>query len=107
MTRLLIACALTIGIVNAVSCEDKVFDDAQLTAEDRMACTEYCEEARACDDELDLAACQNQCVDSLEDCFEDQVHDATDELRSCIDKDTCLDVTNCSFQVAADCFFGL
>jgi hypothetical protein len=105
-----LAFGLALGVVATTSCEEHndgdLFDEAPLTADQRDACTDYCNEATACDDELDLTECNDSCVDALESCFESNVDDAAAELRSCVDEPECLDVVQCSFQVSGECFFG-
>jgi hypothetical protein len=103
-----LALGLALGVLGTTSCEEdgEVFDDAPLTTAQRGACTDYCNEARACEDDLDLAECNDSCIDALESCFESNVDEAADELRNCIDENECLDVVQCSFQVSGECFFG-
>ena len=103
-----LALGLALGVLGTTSCEEdnEVFDDAPLTAEQREACSIYCDRAAACDDDFDFTECNAECVDSLEECFEENVDEAADELATCIDEDECLDVVSCSFQVSGECFFG-
>lgn len=105
----LLAVGLALGVLGTTSCEEdgEFFDEAPLTVEQRGSCEDYCAEANACDNELDVAECNDSCIDALESCFEDNVDEAADALSGCIDEAECLDVVQCSFQISGECYFGI
>jgi hypothetical protein len=105
----LIGGLLALGLAGTQACADNdgEIDDRPITTEERDACSGFCNEARSCDDEVDIDECASRCLDSLDLCFESQVDDATAELRECTSGDECSDVVACGFEVGSECFFGL
>lgn len=109
-----LACFVGLGFGIACGAGDELEDDAQgidddnmLTDQDRQACEDYCQDAKSCDDDLDVSDCMSSCVDGLQSCEEAELDEATSDLTSCTDNDECLDVVDCGFEVSSQCYFGL
>ena len=68
------------------------------------ACSEYCDKRAECDDEVDVADCEETCNDVMEECDEDAQTDAIEDLGQCADQ-SCDDVASCGFDEGVDCLF--
>ena len=75
-------------------------------AQIESACTDYCDQARDCDDEIDETLCQSDCVDAIEDCTDSDREDAINDLRDCAALDCEADgFPSCTVAEELECAF--
>lgn len=70
------------------------------------ACQAYCEKARVCDDETEMAECVADCEDRTGDCMADEQGQVVADLNACADE-SCDDLTLCTIGAGFQCAFGL
>ncbi len=89
-----------------LACEedDGIFGVTDLRIAD--ACEDYCNQARACDDELDVDDCISRCENTLDDCMADEQEEAVDDVEACAEE-SCDDFTACTIGAGLQCSFGI
>ncbi len=69
-------------------------------------CSDYCDTAVSCNDEVDEDACKSDCEDAMNDCMADDQEAALDDLDECAE-DSCNDFLACTIGAGAECVFGI
>lgn len=89
--------------------DDPIDDENELSEEDRQACEGYCMELSTCagDGGIDMQLCMDECTGALKQCQEDEFEEAVDKLEGCTNADACDGVSECTWEVSTQCFFGL
>ncbi|MCR9160006.1 MAG: hypothetical protein ACE37F_38215 [Nannocystaceae bacterium] len=100
---LLCAAALTVQI----GCDNDddgvgVIEELQIEG----SCNDYCEQAKSCDDGVDVEACENDCFDAMSDCQADEQEEALNDIDSC-SEEACSEFVGCSIGAGLQCSFGV
>lgn len=70
-----------------------------------LSCNNYCQKAKDCDDEVDMAECEANCESAVNDCMADEQEQALDDLDDCA-QDSCDDFGACTVAAGLECAFG-
>lgn len=95
------ACAL-VGVLSAQACEREGTGDLRINA----TCRDYCKQATACDDSVDVDDCRDDCEATMGDCQADEQENALDDLDNCA-TDSCSEFGACTIGAGLQCTFGI
>lgn len=100
----LFAIGLTLGMLTGLggACDR----DGTGALRTEISCQDYCDQAKSCDDEVDVDACVSDCRNTVDDCMADEREEALDQLDECA-AESCNDFGACTIEAGAECFFGL
>lgn len=70
------------------------------------SCNDYCEQAKTCDDGVDVEACENDCFEAMSNCQADEQEQALNDIDSC-GEEACSEFVRCSIGAGLQCTFGI
>ena len=70
-----------------------------------LSCSNDCERAKACSDEVDVDECEANCESAASDCMADEQEEALDDLDDCA-AESCDDFAVCTAGAGLACAFG-
>jgi len=70
------------------------------------SCGDYCAQLSMCDDETDIAECEEDCEAAAGNCQADELDQALDELDECA-AESCDDIGGCTVGAGLECYLGI
>lgn len=92
---------LAMGFAIGAACEDGTGPLRTATT-----CAAYCNQAKDCDEDIDLDECKEDCENAIDDCMDDEQEQALDDLDECSDE-ACSAFAACTIGAGLQCTFGL
>lgn len=99
---------LSLGLLVSMTACDTDGDGAGVIEEIQIegSCSDYCEQAAECNDNVDVDQCHSDCESAVTDCMADEQEETLNRLDAC-SENACNEFAGCTIDAALQCSLGV